>query len=327
MPKAHNPRHGSMQFWPRKRAKRAYPRVRSWQSVKDVQLLGFCGYKVGMTHIMAIDNRARSPSKGQEIVMPVTVIECPPLKISSARFYTQTNYGLNVAKEINFKVDKELSRKKTIGKQSQEKILDAINPDDYADIRITVYTQPKLTGIGKKKPELFELGLGGNNAVKLAYIKEHYNKEIKISDVFKPGQLVDTLAVTKGKGFQGPVKRFGVSIRSHKSEKTIRGPGSLGGWKGHAHFLYRVAHAGQTGFQTRIEYNKWLLKISQNPSEINPKGGFIRYGNVKNEYLLIKGSVQGSAKRLIRFNVAMRPDKNIPKEAPSITHINQEAKQ
>jgi large subunit ribosomal protein L3 len=328
MGKAHNPRHGSMQFWPRKKAKRAYPRVRSWNAMesKEASPLGFCGYKVGMTHVVAIDNRAKSPSKGQEIALPCTVIECPPIKIASARFFSKTPYGLKVEKEIDFKTDKELKRKKVTGK-TNEADLEKIDPEAYAEIRITAYTQPKLTGIGKKKPEIFELGFGGKNADILAYIKENHNKEIKVSDVLKQGQLIDTLAVTTGKGFQGPVKRFGVSIRSHKSEKTIRGPGSLGGWKGHAHFMYRNAQAGQTGYQTRLDYNKWILKISEKTDEVNPKGGFVRYGNVKNEYVLIKGSVPGASKRLIRLNFAQRGNKNMPKEAPSIVYTSLESKQ
>ncbi|PIN78301.1 50S ribosomal protein L3 [Candidatus Woesearchaeota archaeon CG10_big_fil_rev_8_21_14_0_10_34_8] len=327
MPKAHNPRHGSMQFWPRKRAKKETPRVRSWVKSKEALPLGFSGYKAGMTHIIAIDNRAKSPSKGQEIALPVTVIECPPIKIAEVHLYKQTQYGKKLSKIIHIKSDKELKRRKTVAKKTDEAELDKISPEEYNDIRIAVYTQPKQTGIGKKKPEIYELGLGGNNSEKLNYIKEHLNKEIRVSEIFKPGQLVDTLAVTKGKGFQGPVKRFGVSIRSHKSEKTIRGPGSLGGWKGHAHFMYRNAQAGQTGYHQRIEFNKWILKISDKPEEINPKGGFLRYGNVKSEYMIVKGSVQGPKKRLIRFNVPKRPDKNVPKEAPSIVHTNLESKQ
>ena len=327
MPKAHNPRHGSMQFWPRKRAKKETPRVRSWVKSKEALPLGFSGYKAGMTHIIAIDNRAKSPSKGQEIALPVTVIECPPIKIAEVHLYKQTQYGKKLSKIIHIKSDKELKRRKTVAKKTDEAELDKISPEEYNDIRIAVYTQPKQTGIGKKKPEIYELSLGGSNSEKLNYIKEHLNKEIRVSEIFKPGQLVDTLAVTKGKGFQGPVKRFGVSIRSHKSEKTIRGPGSLGGWKGHAHFMYRNAQAGQTGYHQRIEFNKWILKISDKPEEINPKGGFLRYGNVKSEYMIVKGSVQGPKKRLIRFNVPKRPDKNVPKEAPSIVHTNLESKQ
>ena len=326
MPKAHNPRHGSMAVWPRKRAARAYPRIRSWQTIKEAQPQGFAGYKVGMTHVLIIDNRAKAPTKGQEVSIPVTVIECPPLRISSARFYTKDNYGLHLAKELNFKVEKELKRKMQLAKNTQEAELDKINPEEYAEIRVNMYTQPKLIGF-KKKPELFEMAIGGTNAEKVAYIKSNLGKDLRVSQIFKAGQLVDTIAVTRGKGFQGPVKRFGVAIRHHKSEKTKRGPGSLGGWISQAHFMYRVAHAGQMGYHNRTEWNKWIIKISDKPEEINPKGGFLHYGNVKNEYILVKGSVQGTAKRLIRFNMPKRPDKLVPKDAPSIVYTSLESKQ
>ncbi|MEK6867247.1 MAG: 50S ribosomal protein L3 [Nanoarchaeota archaeon] len=326
MPKAHSPRHGSMAVWPRKRALRPYPAVSSWTKAKEAQMLGFAGYKAGMTHVMIIDNRAKSPSKGQEIAMPVTVIECPPLKIASARFYKETPYGLKLSKELNFKPDKELKRRIPTIKNSQEAELDKINAEEYSEIRINVYTQPKLIGF-KKKPELFEMGLGGTSAERLAYIKNNIGKDIKASHIFKPGQLVDSIAVTKGKGFQGPVKRFGVAIRHHKSEKTKRGPGSLGGWIAQAHFMYRVAHAGQMGYHNRTEFNKWIVKISDKAEEVNPKGGFLHYGNVKNEYMLVKGSIQGPAKRLIRLNLPKRPDPLVPKDAPSIVYTSLESKQ
>jgi large subunit ribosomal protein L3 len=273
-----------------------------------------------------IDNRAKSPSKGQEIATPVTVVECPPLKISSARFYKNTSYGLKLVKELPFKAEKELKRRLPQAKNTKEAELDSIKPEEYDDIRVNVYTQPKLTGF-KKTPELFEMGLGGNNAEKLAYIKNNLGKDIAISQIFKPGQLVDTIAVTRGKGYQGPVKRFGVAIRHHKSEKTKRGPGSLGGWISQAHFMYRVAHAGQMGYHNRTEYNKWILKISDKVEEVNPRGGFKHYGLVRNPYLLLKGSVQGAAKRLIRFNVPKRPNMLVPKDAPSIVHTSLESKQ
>ena len=51
-------------------------------------------------------------------------------------------------------------------------------------------------------------------------------KEIKVEDVFESGVSVDVHGITKGKGFQGTVKRFGVPIRQHKAEKTKRGIGT-----------------------------------------------------------------------------------------------------
>ncbi|MEA3430967.1 MAG: 50S ribosomal protein L3 [Nanoarchaeota archaeon] len=324
MGKARNPRHGSMQFWPRKRSKRAYARVRSWPEVKEVKALAFGGYKVGMTHVIVTDNRPNAITKGQDIRYPVTIIECPPIKVASIRFYEKVLNRSRVLTEVFAeKIDKELERKIIKPKKINKKIEDVTKFDD---IRLLVYTQPKLTGI-KKKPEIFEIALGGTKEEKLAYAKEKLGKEINIDEVFKEGELVDAHAITKGKGVQGPVKRFGVAIRHHKSEKTKRGPGSLGGWKGQGHIMYRVAFAGKMGFHLRTHYNNWLLKISNKVEEINPKGGFIRYGFVKNPYILIKGSIQGPAKRIITLTAPMRSNKKVPNQAPTIQYTSLESKQ
>jgi len=329
------PRKGSMQFWPRVRANRPYARVRSWEQAKnfkDAVPLGFAGYKAGMTHIVVTDNRKTSTTKGMALSMPVTVIECPPLKVYGIRFYkySDTKYGLEVATEITSKADKDLSRKLPTTKQDHKEKLSRITPDvlkNYVDIRLLVYTQPRLTAIGNKKPEIFEIGIGGKLENKFNFAKEILGKEIFVENVAKEGQQLDFHAVTIGKGFQGPVKRFGVAIRRHKSEKTKRGPASLGPWCGQGHIMYRVAHAGRMGFSQRTEFNKWLIKIEKDTSKINPAGGFVRFGFVKNPYILVKGSVAGPEKRIVRFNLATRPSKKIPAEAPSIQYISLTSKQ
>jgi large subunit ribosomal protein L3 len=320
MPNIRNPRSGSMQFWPRKRSKRVYARVKSWAKVKDAKLLGFAGYKVGMTHAIIIDNKQKSITKGQEISCPITVIECPPLKSASIRFYKKTIDGLKVVSEIFAEnLDKELKRKIIMPKSVKKKIEDI---KEYDDITLLVYTQPKLTGIGRKKPEIFEIGLGGNKEDKLKFAQEKLGKEIPITEVFEPGQQMDIHAVTTGKGFQGPVKRFGISLRQKKSEKSVRNPGSLGGWSAQGHVMYRVAHAGKMGYHKRTDYNKILLQINDKPEEVNRKGGFGKYGLVKNTYILVSGSVAGPKKRIIRFNTAIRPNKNMPNEAPTISYLS-----
>ena len=325
MPNIRWPRRGSMQFWPRKRAKRHYARVRAWANVKETKPLGFAGYKVGMTHIFYTDNTPNSMTKGEDIPCPVTVIECPALKVASIVFYKQDTFGLSAVSQILAdKIDKELGRKLSLPKKPGKKIEDI---KDFDDVRLLVYTQPKLTNTGRKKPEIFEIALGGKKDEKLAYAKEKLGKEISISDVFKEGEQIDVHGITKGKGFQGPVKRFGVKIRSHKAEKTKRGPGSLGGWKGQGGIMYRVAHAGTMGYHTRTDYNKWLLKISNKADGINPKGGFKRYGVVKSDYALIKGSIFGPPHRIVRLNLATRPNKKIHSEAPAIPYTSLESKQ
>ncbi len=324
MPNIRKPRKGSLQFWPRKRAKRSYARIRSWAKSKDVKPLGFAGYKVGMTHLMINDSRKTSLTKGEEIFCPATIIECPPIKTASIKFYKKNTEGLKLVSEVFAdKVDKELGRKITIPKNIKKKIEDI---KDYDMIRLMVYTQPKLTGI-KKKPEIFEIGLGGSKEEQLKYAQEKLGKEINIGEVFTAGQQLDVHAITKGKGFQGPVKRFGISLKRHKSEKNRRNPGSLGGWKGQGHFMWRVAHAGKMGYHLRTEYNKWLIKIGEKPEEVAQKGGFLKYGAVKNPYILVKGSIIGPAKRLIRFNHTIRQSKKIPAEAPIVSYSSIVSKQ
>jgi large subunit ribosomal protein L3 len=321
MGKSHRPRRGSMQYWPRKRAKRAYARVKTFAHFKEAKLAGFCGYKVGMTHLLITDNKSTSMTKGQNIFCPVTIIECPPIKTASILFYKKTTNGLQLASAfMASNLDKELKRKTILPKKTKKKIED-FKPEEFDDIAVLVYTQPKLTTIGKKKPELFRLALGGSIQEKFEWAKTNLGKDIQISDILKEGQSVDAHAITKGKGFQGPVKRFGVAIRQHKSEKTKRGPGNLGAWHPH-HGNFTVAHAGQMGYHQRTEYNKWLIKIGKNPEEINSKSGFKRYGLVKNNYVLIKGSISGPAKRLIILINPIRPNKKIPSQAPAISYVS-----
>jgi large subunit ribosomal protein L3 len=192
---------------------------------------------------------------------------------------------------------------------------------DFDDVVLVVYTQPKLSGVGKKKPEMFEIAIGGKKEEKMAFAKGILGKEINIEDVFKEGNQVDIHAITKGKGLCGPVKRFGIGRKGHKSEKNRRNPGSLGPWRGQVNVMWKIAHAGQTGYFQRTEWNKWLIKIGKKPEDINPKPGFHKYGLVKNTYIIFKGSIGGPKKRLIRFNNAIRPNRKIPKEAPAIKQV------
>ncbi len=325
MPTKRKPRYSSLQYWPRKRVKSETARVRSWASIKEAKPLGFAGYKAGMTHLIVSDNRPTSKTNGESISMPVTVIECPPLKVASVVLYKKSGYGVDVSSQILAdKLDKELSKKISVPKKPKKKKLDDIKPDDFDDLRILVYTQPKMTGIGKKRPELFELAIGGKKEDKLSFAKERIGKEISVNEVFAEGQQVDIHSVTKGKGLQGPVKRHGIGLKSHKSEKSRRA-GVLGS-EGDAKVRFYSHQSGQHGYHLRTEYNKWLLKIGE-AKDANPKGDFLRYGKLNSTIVLVKGSLPGPAKRLVRFNLAIRPTRKIPKDAPAIELISTQSKQ
>ncbi len=324
MPRVRQPRRGTMQFWPRKRASSTHARIRTWNRGKDAKALGFAGYKAGMTHLIVTDNKATSATKGDSIAVPVTVIECPPLKIAGIRCYRLQNHKPVLSTQVwAEKLDKDLSRVLPIPKKPKSKA-DSLKPEEYREFRLLVHTQPRLSGL-KKTPEVFEVGIGGDAKQQLEYAKGVLGKDLKITDVFAAGQQVDSHSISTGKGLQGPVKRFGVSIRSHKSEKTKRGPGAVGPW--HGNFNWPVAHAGQMGYHQRTEYNKWILQVGEDPAKINPAGGFMHYGNIVSPYLLVKGSLPGPAKRLIKLTTPLRPNRNIPKEAPGITHISVSSKQ
>ena len=98
--KKHAPKRGSLAFIPRKRARREVPRIRYWPDVEGPpRLLGFAGYKAGMTHVIMIEDRERSPNAGKEVAVPATIIETPPLVVLAIRAYEETPYGLRALKE------------------------------------------------------------------------------------------------------------------------------------------------------------------------------------------------------------------------------------
>jgi large subunit ribosomal protein L3 len=334
MVRHHQPRSGSVAFSPRKRAAKETPRIKSWPVDDNPKLLGFAGYKVGMTHAMIVDNEKNSPTSGMEIFTPVTVLEVPPVVVMGVRAYEKTSYGLKAITEVMAEnLDDELSRKISLPKnynksEAVSKIQEALENTD--EIKLLVHTNPKLTSVPKKKPEIFECGIGGKSVEeKLNTALELIGEEVKASDVFEDGQLVDSIGITKGKGFQGPVKRWGIRIQYGKAARSSkkRHIGSMGPWTP-SRTMWTVPQAGQMGYHKRTEYNKKILKIEQadNVDAINPEGGFVKYGLVKNDYILMKGSLPGPNKRLVILRKAMRPHGK-SNEAPQINHISTKSKQ
>jgi large subunit ribosomal protein L3 len=286
--------------------------------------LGFAGYKVGMTHIIYTDAGKFSKTKGEDIFCPVTVLECPPIRVIGYQAYRKDAYGEKASSGGIFGATKELSRRILVKKKELK--LDDSKLNDISEIRLVVQTQPSLTGFGKKMPEIFEIGIGGNDIkAKVDYAKSAIGKDIRLAEVFSSGQVVDTHAITKGKGTQGPVKRFGVPLRQHKAEKTKRGPATLGPWHPH-HGNYRVAHAGKMGYHQRTQLNKWIVKISDDKG-INPKGGWLGYGAIRTDYVFLKGSVDGPRKRLVMMTSPRRIMKNLQEQAPEIQFTSIRSKQ
>ena len=336
--KTHRPRRGSLAFSPRKRAKSEVPRIRSWpEYTGEPRLQGFAGYKAGMTHCIIIDDRPNSPTQGMEISVPVTVIETPPMKVAGIRVYERTLYGLKISYErwsgnLNPELERRIGCKISKYKPPSdlEKELEELKTrENIAEVRVITYTQPYLiSGVPKKTPEIMETKVGGGDISSvLDYAFSILGKEIRIGDVFEEGKLVDVISVTKGKGFQGPVKRWGVITldAKHARSSKHRRVGTLGPWTPHR-VRWTVPQAGQMGYHQRTEYNKRLISIGENGEDITPKGGFLHYGVVRGDYCLVQGSVPGPVKRLIRLRDPIRPSLEYEGK-PNIVYVSTASKQ
>ncbi|MBI2547105.1 MAG: 50S ribosomal protein L3 [Candidatus Aenigmarchaeota archaeon] len=321
MPEVKKPREGSKAYWPKKRTIRIYPNLATYPKTDKPKIMGFAGYKASMLHAIIFDNRKGSLTFGQEVSTPITVVDCPPLKVIGLRAYTNSVDGLKTLSEAVVKdLDKDFPRKIILGNfKTEERLADMEKRiDKISRIRLVMSTQPRLSGIGKKTPEIFELEVGGNNTKEMFdYAKGLLNKEVSAKDLFREGELIDVVSVTKGKGTQGPVKRFGVKIQNRHAKKKLRHVGSLGQERP-GKVRSTAPMSGQMGFWRRTEFNKRLLKIG-NGNDITPKGGFTSYGNVNN-YILVQGSIPGSKKRLVMLRPAIRPSK-IKFDLPEIREI------
>lgn len=334
MTRHHQPRKGSVAFSPRKRAAKQSPRIKSWPETEDKGLLGFAGYKVGMTHVTMTDNRKNSPTEGMEISTPVTILEVPPVVVMGIRAYKKTSRGLKTMMDVMASdLSEDLLRKIPLPEEyDTDSSLTKLNEniDNIFDIRVLIHTNPKLTSVPKKKPEIIECGVGGATvAEKLEYATSILGTEINAADIFSDGEHIDSIAITKGKGFQGPVKRWGVRIQYGKAARSSKGRhvGSLGPWSPER-TMWTVPQAGQMGYHKRTEYNKKILKIADasEADAVNPKGGFVKYGLVKNNYIIVKGSLPGPSKRLVILRKAMRSHRK-HNDAPEISYISTASKQ
>ncbi len=329
------PRHGSLAYLPRKRAANIKGRIRNWlDDDEDVNFLGFAGFKAGMTHITYIEDQENSPYYGKELMKPVSVIETPPLLLIGVRIYNEDDYGKYVIGELfsrkfNENLHRTLNPPKMENydfKNIQKELLKKINKT--SEIRGIFQTQPYKTSLPRKKPDIIEIKVNSTNdpEKEFKYGLKLLGKEIRIRDMLKEGDLIDVIAVTKGKGFQGPVKRHGIKILTRKNSKIRRTVACIGAWHP-ARVSYTVPRPGQLGFHQRTEYHKRIMLIGENEEEINPKGGFIKYGKISGDYILVLGSIPGPKKRLIRIRKTIRPVKSFDIKTPEIIFINRESQQ
>lgn len=320
------PRRGSIGYLPRGRAKSMEARIRGWPEISSEgpKLLAHAGFKAGCVQIVSIDDREKTPNAGKQLVSLGTVLVTPPLLVVGVRGYSKDTNGLHAefdvyAEDIPKEVSKHITLKnKEKALENAEKILGRIK-----EIFAIVTVFPNIVGLEQKKPYIFEAAVKGGDVQKqFVFVKDLLGKEVKIDQVFETGSGVDVAAITKGKGWQGVITRMGVKRKQHKSRKSVREVGSLGPISPQ-NIMYTVPRSGQMGFHQRIEYNKRIMIMSNSDSEeikINPEGGYKHFGLVKGDYVILKGSVPGTYRRLIKLRSQIR---NIPSKIakPNILEV------
>jgi len=306
------PRRGSLAYLPRGRAKSMEARIRSWpdQEGDQPKLMAHAGFKAGCISIASIDDREKTPNFGKQLVSLGTVVVTPPVVVIGIRGYSKDRYGLDSIFDVYAKdIPKELARLFTA--KSDEKSLERAEKSlgRVSDLFCIVAVLPQQAGREQKKPYVFEVAVkGGDVAKQFAFAKDFLGKEVKVDQVFQKGADVDVAAITKGKGIEGPITRWGVKKKQHKSRKSVRALGTLGPISPST-IMYTVPRAGQRGFHQRTQYNNRIMIISNtktNEFKINPAGGFKHFGLVDGDYVVIRGSIPGTYRRLVKLRSPMR---------------------
>jgi len=305
------PRRGSLAFRPRARARSMESRVRNWpeNGEEKLNLAGFAGFKAGVIHVLTVDDREKTPNYGKHLVNPCSVVVTPSLRIIGIRVYIGNQYGKRVLFDVYSREPPKGSPRESGGSSDNEKLGSLESKLDTANsVMAIVAVSADDAGLSQKKPYVFEIGVTGKDIKsKYEYLKNLLGREVRVSDVFHAGENVDVSAITRGKGIEGPITRFGVKRKQHKSRKSVRALGTLGPISP-AVVTYTVPRQGQRGFHQRTEYNKRILMVSTADANdaINPSGGFKHFGIVRGDYVVLKGSIPGVPKRLIKLRFPIR---------------------
>ncbi|KAJ2607437.1 60S ribosomal protein L3 [Coemansia sp. RSA 1365] len=340
--KFEQPRHGSLAFLPRKRAARHRGRCKSFpkdNAANPPHLTAFLAYKAGMTHVVRDLDRPGSKAHKKEIVEAVTVIEAPPMVVVGVVGYIETPRGLRAltsvwAEHLSDEVKRRFyknwyrSKKKAYTKYASKYSTDngkQITRDlerikKYSTVvRVIAHTQMDKVRIGQKKAHIMEIQVnGGTISEKVDWAREHFEKTVSVGDIFEKDEMIDVIGVTKGHGVEGVTARWGTKKLPRKTHRGLRKVACIGAWHP-ARVMYSVARSGQDGYHHRTEANRKIYRIGKGDDKssastefdltakrITPVGGFPHYGEVNEDFVIIKGSCVGVKKRVLTLRKSLR---------------------
>jgi len=340
--KFEHPRCGSLGFLPKKRSQRYRGKAKRFpkdDASKPPHLTAFMGFKAGMTHILRDVDKPGSKLHKKETVEAVSIVETPPMIVVGVVGYVPTSVGLrnlntvwaeHLSEEAKRRFYKTWgkSKKKAFTKYAKKHTDGSIQAEleelkkHCSVIRVIAHTQVrKVKNLKQKKAHLMEIQVnGGTTAEKVDFAYKYFEKAIPIDAVFQKDEMIDVIGVSQGRGYTGVVTRWGVTRLPRKTHRGLRKVACIGSWHP-SRVSFAVARAGQSGYFHRTEVNKKIYQIGkvgetshsaitdfdQTQKGINPMGGFSHYGLVKDDWVMIKGGIVGTRKRLVTLRRSLFP--------------------
>ena len=183
-------------------------------------------------------------------IRPCTVIEAGPCTITQIKDQKKDGYNaiqLSYDELSKKKVNKPISGHfKKSSSQPKKKIV------EFKNFR-------------SKELKLFKLGM-----------------ELKLSDIFRENDFLDVKSISKGKGFQGVVKRHnfsGVGESTHGQHNRLRAPGSIGAGSTPSRVFKGMRMAGRMGGENIKQQNLKVLKINKDNNLVYVSGSVPGYRN------------------------------------------------
>jgi len=304
------------------------------------------GYKAGMTHIARTVDKLGSKLHKKEVVEGVTIVEVPPMSVIGVVGYVETPKGLRTlncvyAQHLSESIlrrfykrfpaqGKAKAFKKYAKKYETEEGKAEIEGEFERmtklcqRIRVIAHTEIKEVHLRQKKADIMEIQVnGGDVAAKVAFARSLLEKQVNFSSIFSQNECVDIVGASRGHGMEGVTTRWGTSRLPRKTHRGLRKVACIGSWHP-SRLPYTVARAGQNGYHHRTEMNKKIYRIGLKDQEndastasdlteksITPMGGFPHYGVIRNDWVMLKGCIVGTKKRVITFRKTIRPNTSI----------------
>lgn len=283
-----------------------------------------------MTHVVRGVDRPGALMHKKEVVDAVSILETPPMVVVGVVGYVETPSGLrtlttvfaeHLSEEFKRRCYKNWykSKKKAYSKYALKYQKDGGKEIDAelerikkfcTVVRVIAHSQVKALKLRLKKAHIMEIQVnGGDAAAKVDFAKSLFEKEVSVDTVFGMNENIDVIGVTKGHGYEGVTTRWGVTRLPRKTHRGLRKVACIGSWHP-ARVSTTVPRAGQNGYFHRTEMNKKVYRIGKKGDEascqtevdltkksITPMGGFVHYGEINEDWIMLKGAVVGVKKR------------------------------